>query len=186
MQRLPNFFINRLRHTVQAILSFPAPPYQTGEPTEILSQGLGHFLHPDLNFVPGPGTKFSINRRYAQLSILGEIRFLRYSLAPCSLPLKLSLRNKKQPFLIVFEGKFRLSYTKNRNPTLSSNADVQRAHRGQCRKCRIKHKIIFSASSGQTLRRHYSTKKKRISLFFSHSLPIIPKYLVLLHLIIGK
>ena len=173
MQRLPIFFINRLRHTVQAILSFPAPPYHTGEPTEILSQGLGHFLHPDLNFVPGPGTKLSINRRYAQL-------------APLNLSLRKLSQLKKQPFLIVFEGKFRLSYTKNRNPTLSSNADVQRAHRGQCRKCRIKHKIIFSASSGQTLRRHYSTKKKRISLFFSHSLPIIPKYLVLLHLIIGK
>ena len=130
MQCLPIFFINRLRHTVQVTLSFPAPPYHMGEPTEILSQGLGHFLHPDLNFVPGPGTKLSINRRYGQLTIC--------------LPLPSSEQiSKKQPFLIVFEGKFRLSYTKNRNPTLSSNADVQRAHRGQCRKCRIKHKIIF-------------------------------------------
>ena len=49
--------------------------------------------------------------------------------------------------LIGFEFKFGLSYTKFWNPTLSSNPDVQRAHRGQCRKCRIKLKIKFSASN---------------------------------------
>ena len=39
--------------------------------------------------------------------------------------------------------KITASYTKIWNPTLSSNADVQRAQRGQCRKCRIKHKYFF-------------------------------------------
>ena len=42
-----------------------------------------------------------------------------------------------------FELKKAVSYTKIWNPTLSSNADVQRAQRGQCRKCRIKLKIKF-------------------------------------------
>jgi len=42
-----------------------------------------------------------------------------------------------------FELKKAVSYTKIWNPTLSSNTDVQRAQRGQCRKCRIKLKIKF-------------------------------------------